>query len=126
VGGLEDWRIIEGFVAAHPEAKGVADEDLLYALALGEFLDHLQGIADRAIQFGIAAVNDLAAAVHGLVDVLQQVTSGFSCPVLFSDDFVPPASLCSNVMTMAGKWWFDSMGGTSVTGYNWPIGSGKV
>ena len=29
VGGLQNGGIVEGFVASHPEAEGVADEDLL-------------------------------------------------------------------------------------------------
>ena len=44
VGGLEDGGVIEGFVAAHPKAEGMADKDLLHSLAGSESLDHLERV----------------------------------------------------------------------------------
>lgn len=120
---LDDDFYSKEFVVARSEIE-ICFSSMVHSLRqkLWGYLS-ARNFSQGEIRFACASKID---AVPGLVDVLQQVTSGFSCPVLFSDDFVPPASLCSNVMTMAGKWWFDSMGGTSVTGYNWPIGSGKV
>ena len=65
MGGLEDGAIVEGFVAAHPVAEGVADEDLFDAFALGEFGDEVEGVGDGAVEGGVAGVDDFAGGVDG-------------------------------------------------------------
>ena len=65
VGGLEDRGVVEGFVAAHPVAEGVADEDLFDAFALGKLADHIEGIGDRTVEIGIAGVDDFAGGIDG-------------------------------------------------------------
>ena len=65
---LENRRIIEGFVAAHPETEGMADEDLFGAFAFRDFPNHFNGVGDFSIKCGIAGIDDLARSVDGFVE----------------------------------------------------------
>ena len=44
VGVLKHRRVVDRFVAAHPETKDMTDKDLLSPLALGQLLDHLHHV----------------------------------------------------------------------------------
>jgi hypothetical protein len=65
---LQDGGVVDCFVAAHPEAEGVADEDLLGAFTFRELLNHLDGVGDFAVDGGVAGIDDLARGVDGFVE----------------------------------------------------------
>jgi hypothetical protein len=56
---LQDWSVVNCLIAAHPKTEGVPDENLLNALASGQFANHLKSTIHRAIQFRVATVDNL-------------------------------------------------------------------
>jgi len=56
---LQDGGVVDCFVATHPEAEGVADEDLLDSFAVSQSVDQLQGVAYLAVECGVTGVDDL-------------------------------------------------------------------
>ena len=67
MGRLQNGGVVEGFIATHPEAEGMADKDLFDAFAFGELPDHVDRIVYGAIEIGVARIDDLARGVDGLV-----------------------------------------------------------
>ena len=47
MGRLQNGGVVEGFIATHPEAEGMADKDLFDAFAFGELPDHVHRDWDR-------------------------------------------------------------------------------
>ncbi len=67
MGRLQNGGVVEGFIATHPEAEGMADKDLFDAFAFGELPDHVDCVLYGAIEIGVARIDDLARGVDGLV-----------------------------------------------------------
>jgi hypothetical protein len=64
--------------------------------------------------------------VPGLTSLLLQAISGSSYRTHSHEDLFHQSFICSNAMMMAGRWWIDSVGASSVVQYQNSIGAIKV
>ena len=64
--------------------------------------------------------------VPGMTSLLVQAIDGASYHTHSPEDLFHQSFICSNAMTMAGQWWFDSVGASSVIKYRNPIDATKV
>lgn len=64
--------------------------------------------------------------VPGLASLLAQAISGASYQTHSPEDLFHQSFICSNAMAMAGQWWLDSVGASSLVQYRNPIGASKV
>lgn len=65
-------------------------------------------------------------AVPGLASFFAQTVAWGSYPADSPEDLFHQSFICSNAMLMAGQWWFDSIGASSMVQYRIPISTGKV
>ena len=65
-------------------------------------------------------------AVPGLTAFFAKAVAGGSYPADSPEDLFHQSFICSNAMLMAGQWWFDSIGASSMAQYRNPISAGKV
>ena len=54
VGSLQDRTVMKGLIPTHPKTEGMAHEHLLNPFTVGQFFNHLDGIANGTIKRGIS------------------------------------------------------------------------
>ena len=91
-------------------------------LQLNDFIRHKITTRD---DIHLALAHNLGG-VPGLTSLLVQAISGASYHTHSPEDLFHHSFICSNAMTMAGQWWLDSVGASSVVQYRNPIGASKV
>ena len=91
-------------------------------LQLNDFISHKITNLD---DIHLALAHNLGG-VPGLTSLLVQAISGASYHTHSPEDLFHQSFICSNAMTMAGQWWLDSVGASSVVQYRNPIGASKV
>ena len=91
-------------------------------LQLNDFIRHKITTRD---DINLALAHNLGG-VPGLTSLLVQAISGASYHTHSPEDLFHQSFICSNAMTMAGQWWLDSVGASSVVQYRNPIGASKV
>ena len=67
--GLQGGSVVEGFIAAHPVAESMTNEDLLNAFALGELRDEVESVGDRSVKSGVAGVDDFARGIDRFAEL---------------------------------------------------------